>query len=489
MSKELFVSSTPHETKVAVVEDDQLAEIYYERENEYTLAGSIYKGRVTRVLPGMQSAFVNIGLERDAFLYVSDFLLEEEEDAEGLEQVVSHSRPIVMNEPEEAAGHNTPLEAEDVVPTELAQEERAQVEPGEPEGEQARSEEPGHDGARKWRGRRRRGRGRGRFADREERESPAPPVEEAQDQPEPQAAHEARHERVHRALEPEPDLEPMVLPGESISKYGGSPAAGESRSAQPQAPVRSSRPSTEYTINPAQFSPGSMVLPGETIAKYQHERPSASSTAAVESPAFHAEEPEQEDRFTQERHSHTEELEPSGQERGAFEAAPEFMPAESEIKSREPEPEKGASPQEEERFEQMNVASVFGNEKAAEEPEEYAQEQEAIERHAGESEAEAEKQNTRFAAQQQPWQASSRGLVEEEEIEEEESELPGYEEDLDLAEFDELEEEVLGPGDERLVPMGSELTEAPRRESITVRKLMLFCLMDACLHSFVLMQP
>ncbi len=74
MNKELYVSSTPHETKVALVEDDQVAEVFYERENEYTLAGSIYKGRVTRVLPGMQSAFVDIGLERDAFLYVSDFL-------------------------------------------------------------------------------------------------------------------------------------------------------------------------------------------------------------------------------------------------------------------------------------------------------------------------------------------------------------------------------------------------------------------------------
>ena len=63
MSKELFVSSTPHETKVAIVEEDQLSEVYYERENEYTLAGSVYKGRVTRVLPGMQSAFVNVGLE------------------------------------------------------------------------------------------------------------------------------------------------------------------------------------------------------------------------------------------------------------------------------------------------------------------------------------------------------------------------------------------------------------------------------------------
>src|SRR5258705_10541368 len=80
MTKEMFVSSTPHETRVGLVEDDQLAEIYLERENEYTLAGSIYKGRVTRVLPGMQSAFVNIGLERDAFLYVSDFMELEDQD-------------------------------------------------------------------------------------------------------------------------------------------------------------------------------------------------------------------------------------------------------------------------------------------------------------------------------------------------------------------------------------------------------------------------
>src|SRR5438067_5700598 len=92
MSKELFVSSTPHETKVAVVEEDQLTEIYFERENEYTLAGSIYKGRVTRVLPGMQSAFVEIGLERDAFLYVSDFM-ELGEDQADLEEVPTN-RPV-----------------------------------------------------------------------------------------------------------------------------------------------------------------------------------------------------------------------------------------------------------------------------------------------------------------------------------------------------------------------------------------------------------
>ena len=81
MAKEICISTTPHETRLAIIEDDQLTEIYYERENEYTLAGSIYKGKVTRVLPGMQSAFVDLGLERDAFLYVTDFL-EEQEDSE-----------------------------------------------------------------------------------------------------------------------------------------------------------------------------------------------------------------------------------------------------------------------------------------------------------------------------------------------------------------------------------------------------------------------
>ena len=82
MAKEICISSTPHETRLAILEDDQLTEVYYERENEYTLAGSIYKGRVTRVLPGMQSAFVDLGLERDAFLYVTDFMEEQEDSAD-----------------------------------------------------------------------------------------------------------------------------------------------------------------------------------------------------------------------------------------------------------------------------------------------------------------------------------------------------------------------------------------------------------------------
>src|ERR1700747_1392116 len=99
MTKELFVTSTPHETKVGLVEDDQLAEIYLERENEYTLAGSIYKGRVTRVLPGMQSAFVDIGLERDAFLYVSDFMDLEEHD-DDLTEVIPANRGVQAMRPQ-----------------------------------------------------------------------------------------------------------------------------------------------------------------------------------------------------------------------------------------------------------------------------------------------------------------------------------------------------------------------------------------------------
>src|SRR3982751_1455568 len=79
MSKELVISSNRHETRVAILEDDQLVEIYFQRANEYSLAGSIHKGRVTRVLPGMQSAFVDLGLERDTFLYVSDFFEENDE--------------------------------------------------------------------------------------------------------------------------------------------------------------------------------------------------------------------------------------------------------------------------------------------------------------------------------------------------------------------------------------------------------------------------
>lgn len=80
MSKEMIISVNGREKKIAILDNGKVTEFYIERGEENSgIAGNIYKGRVQRVLPGMQSAFVSIGLERDAFLYVSDFFDEEEE--------------------------------------------------------------------------------------------------------------------------------------------------------------------------------------------------------------------------------------------------------------------------------------------------------------------------------------------------------------------------------------------------------------------------
>jgi len=79
MTKEMIISSSAHETRVAILEDDQVAEIFIEREHQRGVVGNLYKGRVSKVLPGMQSAFVDLGLERDGFLYVSDVVANTEE--------------------------------------------------------------------------------------------------------------------------------------------------------------------------------------------------------------------------------------------------------------------------------------------------------------------------------------------------------------------------------------------------------------------------
>jgi ribonuclease G len=82
MNKEMIISSMGHETQVAILEDDQVVEVFIEREHQRGVVGNVYKGRVSKVLPGMQSAFVDIGLERDAFLYVSDVISPEDESLE-----------------------------------------------------------------------------------------------------------------------------------------------------------------------------------------------------------------------------------------------------------------------------------------------------------------------------------------------------------------------------------------------------------------------
>jgi ribonuclease E len=189
MSKEIYISSTPHETRLAIVEKDELTEIYYERENEYTLAGSIYNGRVTRVLPGMQSSFVDIGLERDAFLYITDFMEEAGDAADfggiagGEARAPRTDRPRVEGEGRgEGRGRGRgrrdgrdgrPREAQPEVRGEgSVDEEQGSLEPEfvavddevlprESEGEEIGEGAPGADGSRRWRGRRGRRRGRG----------------------------------------------------------------------------------------------------------------------------------------------------------------------------------------------------------------------------------------------------------------------------------------------------------------------------------------
>lgn len=97
MSKEMIISVNGREKKIAILDNGKVSEFYIERGEENSgIAGNIYKGRVQRVLPGMQSAFVSIGLERDAFLYVSDFFDEEEE----IERIVMEKGKKIS--PEEA---------------------------------------------------------------------------------------------------------------------------------------------------------------------------------------------------------------------------------------------------------------------------------------------------------------------------------------------------------------------------------------------------
>jgi ribonuclease G len=102
MNKEMIISSNGHDTRVAILEDDQVVEIFIERENQRGVVGNVYKGRVSKVLPGMQSSFVDIGLERDAFLYVSEVVtpaefekLEAVDDEEG-----SGAVPVLADAPE-----------------------------------------------------------------------------------------------------------------------------------------------------------------------------------------------------------------------------------------------------------------------------------------------------------------------------------------------------------------------------------------------------
>ena len=109
MNKEMVISSNGHATSVAILEDDLVAEVFIERERHRGVVGNVYKGRVSKVLPGMQSAFVDIGLDRDGFLYVSDVVdtveeLERLEAEAEAEAEVEADRTRLVAQPEERTG-------------------------------------------------------------------------------------------------------------------------------------------------------------------------------------------------------------------------------------------------------------------------------------------------------------------------------------------------------------------------------------------------
>ncbi len=305
MAKEICISTTPHETRLAIIEDDQLTEIYYERENEYTLAGSIYKGKVTRVLPGMQSAFVELGLERDAFLYVTDFL-EEQEDSEEYAADAQQQGGGRKERPESGRGRRgggereqnrpeRPTVAQAAAPAGSA---AAEAE-GEPSEEGGKGQEEFEQGTRRWRGRRGRRRGvRGQDTDAQASDQPEPVVEYGHtgslsidakaDTSAAGAVAESSTEQGRRGGRSErtrsqPASAAITLPGEALQKYGQQPVPSEgieiSEDEEPTVyvPEVTTRPST-LIEHPIEWDGVSAALPGETLSRYRERSEGASGS-------------------------------------------------------------------------------------------------------------------------------------------------------------------------------------------------------------------
>ncbi len=262
MSKELVISSNRHETRVAMLEDDQLVEVYFQRANEYSLAGSIHKGRVTRVLPGMQSAFVDLGLERDTFLYVSDFFEEHEDydrlstkDERPLRQDVTRRDP---NRGERRAPEAAPAKAPE--PAAEAQPVIAGPAPnGEPAAPAGAENREARDGRDRDRGRRSRRRRRGGRGFPESKYAADVPAGTAQEEPE----------------EEEAPREIFLLPGESLAKYSRSENGSEEESGEealeeaapiraaefPHASAATPEPNIDLANEEAEAEPESTMAP------------------------------------------------------------------------------------------------------------------------------------------------------------------------------------------------------------------------------------
>ena len=295
MSKELVISSNRHETKVALIEDDLLCEVYFQRANEYSLAGSIHKGRVTRVLPGMQSAFVDLGLERDTFLYVSDFL-EEHED---FDKVTGDERPVrEAREPRE----NRERDGRDREPRDRDRDRERRppqgpppsaahiasnaappaIESGETGAEasasptaapssEARPDDRGERGGDRGRGdrgrrsRRRRTGGRGfpdsKYAPVGGEQRPSGPPSSLESAPEPEAEEPEEMAEPHAMAE----SAPLILPGESLKKYREAPPSVKTPAAvEPEGPGADEAEPMEEFDEPIHY-PAENALPDAPV--------------------------------------------------------------------------------------------------------------------------------------------------------------------------------------------------------------------------------
>jgi ribonuclease E len=347
MSKEIYISSTPHETRLAIVENEALTEIYYERENEYTLAGSIYNGKVTRVLPGMQSSFVDIGLDRDAFLYITDFMEEAGESADfeasgngepkrsrggrgdrngrASQTIDATAEPAPYREPSDeelftsaVSGLEQPRPAGDSergdrgrrggrgrrdrqsVPDGAPRRERPEApkpesviaQPPPAETQDVGEGAPGADGSRRWRGRRGRRGNRGPRPD-----GVAPIAAETPVHTEPTGPiYDAYGDEPSSDLEAGPDASPAAEPSFSErGERGGRDRNRGNRDRGPRTPRGFAPSESLYQVEGSAEAPPygtesfaaapvePIILPGESLSKYR--APSETSAPAVTSPA------------------------------------------------------------------------------------------------------------------------------------------------------------------------------------------------------------
>ncbi len=298
MSKEMVISATPHETRVAILEEGQLCEIYVEREKEFALVGSIYKGKVTRVLPGMQSSFVDIGLDSDAFLYVTDFL-EEIEDLDHVVTTVEDKEHKIEDQggqifTTDSTGHTATVEPVDVEPaapiTEALPGESISVDDSQPRSSAAppasrppyQNSGARHDGRPPRSGFQNRGRdnrgGFGRSGGRGRGGRDNRGGRPGGDRP--RFGRDLPHSKYasHRPYEPEPEVPggapagnfvPVVLPGENLSRFKDAPAATDA--AAPTLTIESPETQTPNALDASAVqsfeSPATQAEPQE-----QHEQ-------------------------------------------------------------------------------------------------------------------------------------------------------------------------------------------------------------------------